>query len=608
MAPPPLLTLAGLRLELGAQTLFSGIDLAIGPSDRLCLLGRNGAGKSTLLKIIAGIIEADGGERFVRPGVSIAYLPQEPDLGRYDRLFDYVAAGLPSSQADAAFRVEAALAEVNLPADANPRTLSGGEQRRAAIARAFLGEPDVLLLDEPTNHLDLPTIEWLEGRLAAFRGAIIVISHDRAFLSRLASACLWLDRGVVKRLERGFAAFEEWVEQEYARDATETAKLDKLIAEETRWSREGISARRTRNQGRLRRLDGLRQERRSRIARSGTAALAAAEGKTSGKLVIEAKSISKSFGERVLLNDFSTRIMRGDRIGIIGPNGAGKSTLLKLLTGEVAPDSGVVRLGTNLEMLLIDQKRDSLDPDLSLWETLTGGSADQVMVRGQPKHVVAYLKDFLFSPAQARGPVRALSGGEKNRLMLARALAKPSNLMILDEPTNDLDMETLDLLQEVLSDYEGTILLVSHDRDFLDRLVTSTIVLDGNGAATEYAGGYTDSLRQAAQAPKTSDPQKPSTRLNAALTSRPPQKPKNPGKRMSFKQKHALEQLPEEMRALEQDISLLEKAIADPQAYSRDPDKFMLASKKLDRCRAELEEKEEEWLALEMLREELENE
>lgn len=598
----PLLSLREIRLNLGATVLFSGLDLSVSMGERLCLLGRNGSGKSTLLKVIAGLVEADGGERFVKPGVHIAYLPQEPDFGGYDRLKDYVASGLGIDEEDALHKVEAALAELNLLPDANPKHLSGGELRKAAIARAFVAEPDLLLLDEPTNHLDIATILWLEQKLAAYRGAVILISHDRAFLTRLASACLWLDRGVVRRLDRGFEAFPDWMASELAREAVETAKLDKLIAEETRWSHAGITARRTRNEGRMRRLAALRKERSQRIAHQGTAALALAEGRTSGKLVIEAKSIKKSFGNRVIIEDFSTRIIRGDRIGIIGPNGAGKTTLLNILTGQLQPDQGSIRLGTNLEKLVIEQKRDSLDPDTSLWETLTGGSADQVMVRGQPKHIIAYLKDFLFSPAQARSPVRALSGGEKNRLMLAKALTKPSNLLILDEPTNDLDMETLDLLQEILAEYEGTVLLVSHDRDFIDRLVTSTIVMEGDGSVMEYAGGYSDYL---AQKPKTEKdrPESRPDRKKATSTDKP--KPQQ-AVRLSFKDKHALETLPKEISALEREAELLEQAVADPDAYQRDPNKFTLATERLSACRSLIAEKEEQWLELELMRESLE--
>ncbi len=598
----PLLSLSEIRLNLGATVLFSGLDLSVSMGERLCLLGRNGSGKSTLLKVIAGLVEADGGERFVQPGVHIAYLPQEPDFGRYDRLKDYVASGLGIDEEDALHKVEAALAELNLLPDGNPKHLSGGELRKAAIARAFVAEPDLLLLDEPTNHLDIATILWLEQKLAAYRGAVILISHDRAFLTRLASACLWLDRGVVRRLDRGFEAFPDWMASELAREAEETAKLDKLIAEETRWSHAGITARRTRNEGRMRRLAALRKERSQRIAHQGTAALALAEGRTSGKLVIEAENVKKSFGDRVIIEDFSTRIIRGDRIGIIGPNGAGKTTLLNILTGQLQPDQGSIRLGTNLEKLVIEQKRDSLDPDTSLWETLTGGSADQVMVRGQPKHIIAYLKDFLFSPAQARSPVRALSGGEKNRLMLAKALTKPSNLLILDEPTNDLDMETLDLLQEILAEYEGTVLLVSHDRDFIDRLVTSTIVMEGDGSVVEYAGGYSDYL---AQKPRTEkDRPEPRPDRKKATSSEKP-KPQR-ATRLSFKDKHALETLPKEISALEREAALLEQAVADPDAYQRDPNKFTLATERLSACRSLIAEKEEQWLELELMRESLE--
>lgn len=598
----PLLNLREIRLNLGATVLFSGLDLSVSMAERLCLLGRNGSGKSTLLKVMAGQVEADHGERFVQPGIHIAYLPQEPDFSGFSRLDSYVATGLGRDEEGAFHKVEAALAELGLSPDADPEHLSGGELRKAALARVFISEPDLLLLDEPTNHLDIATILWLEERLAAYRGAVVFISHDWTFLTRVAGACLWLDRGVVRRLDRGFQAFPDWMAAELAREAEETAKLDKLIAEEVRWSHAGITARRTRNEGRMRRLAALRKERRERIAHQGTAALALAEGRTSGRLVIEAKNIKKSFGDRVIIEDFSTRIVRGDRVGIVGPNGAGKTTLLNILTGQLKPDEGSVRLGTNLETLVIEQKRDSLEPDATLWETLTGGSADHVMVRGQPRHIIAYLKDFLFSPAQARSPVRALSGGEKNRLMLARALTKPSNLLILDEPTNDLDMETLDLLQEILADYEGTVLLVSHDRDFLDRLVTSTIVLEGDGSAVEYAGGYSDYL---AQKPKTETNQTGARSERKKVTQ--PDRPKlHQMTRLSFKDKHALETLPGEINALEREAALLERVVTDPDAYHRDPKKFTLATERLSACRAQIAEKEEQWLELELMRENME--
>ena len=611
MARPPLLTLSSISLAIGPAPLLNGVSLTVDPRDRLCLLGRNGAGKSSLMRVIAGLTESDGGERRVRPGTRIVYLPQEPDFGSAATLADYVARGLPADEPEAHHRVEAALAEVGLEPASDPATLSGGEARRAALARAFVGRADLLLLDEPTNHLDLPAIEWLEAKLDAYRGAVLLVSHDRAFLRRLASACLWLDRGRLKRLDAGFDGFEDWVETELAREAEETKKRDKRIAAETQWAREGITARRRRNQGRLRRLDSLRQERRERLARPTAAAFTASEGEVKSKLVIEAETISKRYGETTLLAGFSTRIGRGDRIGIVGPNGAGKTTLLKLLTGEIAPDSGHVRLAAGIRPLVIDQSRASLDPDSTPWETLTGGRSDQVMVQGRPQHAIAYLKSFLFAPEQAKSPVRTLSGGEKNRLLLARELARPSDLMVLDEPTNDLDMETLDLLQEMLDAYRGTVLLVSHDRDFLDRVVTSTIVMEGHGRAVEYAGGYSDML---AQRGAPFGPNAPVAR--PAKPRRPESEPRPredktgikgaDAPRMGYKEKRALETLPDEIAALEAEIAKLESALGDPGAYARAPDRYMLASRRLETARKEREEKEEAWLALELKREEVE--
>jgi len=617
MAEPPLVTLKDIHLAVGATRLLDGLELVIGPRERLCLVGRNGTGKSTLMRVIAGLVEPDAGERRLRPGTRVVYLPQEPDLAGSATLGDYVAGGLPADEPEAHYRVEAALEEVGLDPDSATEGLSGGEMRRAALARAFIARPDLLLLDEPTNHLDLPAIEWLEERLAAFNGAVMLVSHDRAFLRRLTSACLWLDRARLKRLDAGFSEFDAWMEEELAREAREKAKLDKRIAEETQWAREGITARRKRNQGRLRRLEAMRQERRRQLERPGSAALAAEEGQRTGKVVIEAEHISKAFDGRTIIKDVSTRILRGDKIGVVGPNGAGKTTLLKLLTGALEPDSGRVHRAATLQPLMIDQTRESLDPDSTPWETLTGGRSDQVMVRGQPKHVVGYLKDFLFAAEQARSPIRTLSGGEKNRLLLARELARPSNLMVLDEPTNDLDMETLDLLQEVLADYEGTVLLVSHDRDFLDRIVTATLVLEGDGRATEYAGGYSDMLAQRGEplgaqpgAPKASRRrQGGGARAGArAMQGRAEQaKSESDDARLSYHEKHALARLPKEIDKLQKDIAKLETALADSQAYARDPEKYTLAGKRLEEARDKLAAKEEEWLALEMKREQAED-
>lgn len=594
----PVLALRDIRVVFADQVLIAAASFALAPGDRLCLVGRNGSGKSTLLRIAAGLTDPDGGEIFRQPGTRIAYLEQVPNFGGAKRVIDYAMAGGAEEH-----KAAAALDELGLSPLADPATLSGGEGRKAALARVLAEEPDVLLLDEPTNHLDLPSIEWLEERLSQFRGAFVLISHDRAFLRRLAAGCLWLDRGAIRRLDKGFSAFEEWSEKILAEEEVTQRKLDKLIEQETQWSREGISARRTRNQGRLRRLHSMRAERAALVQQTGRADLAVETGQASGSLVVEAKHVTKVWpqpdgSERVAIHDFSTRIMRGDKIGVIGPNGAGKTTLLRILTGALAPDSGTVRLGTNLTPVYVDQSRSSLDPEATLWDTLCEGGGDQVIVRGRPRHVVSYLRDFLFRESQARQPVKALSGGEQCRLLLARALAKPSNLLILDEPTNDLDMDTLDLLQEVVSDYDGTVLLVSHDRDFLDRIVTSVIALEGDGRAQEYPGGYSDYLRQkkaASGSPASAKSSSPAPKL---------ERTKAPTK-LGYKDQRALEELQSRMPELEKEIAALEVALADPDLYARDPDGFHKTSERHDALKAELEKSEERWLELEMKREEL---
>jgi len=591
---PPLLALRDIRVAFADQVLIDGAGFALAPGDRLCLVGRNGAGKSTLLRIAGGLVEPDGGERFLQPGTRVSYLPQSPDFGDAKTVLDYVtAAGAEPHQA------EAVLDELGLDPKSSTSNLSGGEARKAAIARVLADEPDILLLDEPTNHLDLPSIEWLEERLSQFRGAFVLISHDRAFLRRLTAGCLWVDRGTVRRLDKGFGQFEEWTEQILAEEEVVQHKLDRLILAETQWSREGISARRKRNQGRLRRLHDLRAQRARAIAQTGRAAIAAETGTASGTLVIEAQNISKTYGDRVIISNFSTRIMRGDKVGLIGPNGAGKSTLLKMLMGLLPPDTGSVRLGTNLTPVILDQTRASLDPEATLWETLCEGGGDQVMVRGQPRHVASYLRDFLFRESQARQPIKALSGGEQGRLILARELAKLSNLLVLDEPTNDLDMETLDLLQEMLTDYDGTVLLVSHDRDFLDRVVTSVVALDGHGGTEEYPGGYSDWLRFKAGRDTPAAVATP-----AKAVPRSERTPKVATK-LSYKENRLLEDLATRMPKLESDIAKLEEKLADPDLYSRDPDGFARITSQHDALRNELSEAEETWLELEMKKAEL---
>ncbi|HYG88860.1 MAG TPA: ATP-binding cassette domain-containing protein [Azospirillum sp.] len=608
MAPPaPIVALQGVAVTFGGRPLFEGIDLAIGRGDKACLVGRNGSGKSTLMKVLAGIAQPDGGKVFVQPGARIAYLPQEPDFTGFATVHDYVAAGLAAPEQDEAHRVDAVLDHVQLPGHLDPSTLSGGEARRAALARTLVGDPDVMLLDEPTNHLDLPTIEWLEEELQAFRGGLLLISHDRTFLNHLAKRTLWLDRGTVRATERGFAQFEEWQAEVFAADEIAAQKLDRKIEGEMKWLREGISARRTRNMGRVRALLQLRRDRAERIKGGQQAKLAISEAERGGRLVIEAERISKGFdtpngeGRKIIVKDFSTRILRGDRVGLIGPNGAGKSTLLKMLTGQLAPDSGTVKLGTNLETAYFDQRREGLDPEETIRHVLCPFGGDKVMVNGQPRHVAGYMKDFLFDTRQLDSPVKALSGGERNRLLLARLFARPSNLMILDEPTNDLDMDTLDLLEDVLGDYQGTLLLVSHDRDFLDRLVTSTIALEGDGTAIEYAGGYSDYLVQRPPPASASVPAAKPKPAAAAAPAAPKQRSK-----LSYKDQRELDELPERMDKLGKEISRLEAVLADPDLFARDPARFHKTTDALHAKQTELSAAEERWLELETLREELE--
>jgi ATP-binding cassette subfamily F protein uup len=594
---PPLLTLSGIRFHLGDQTILDGVDLAIEPGERLSLVGRNGAGKSTLLRILAGAPIADGGLRFAQPGAAVVTLPQEPDFTGHGTVAHYVASALPDSHhGHGDYRVEAILDEVKLDGHRAPVELSGGEARRAALAKVLVAEPDVMLLDEPTNHLDLPTIEWLEAKLGAWRGAFVLVSHDRRFLANLTRAVLWLDRGIVRRLDKGYDAFEAWSTDILEREATERHKLDRLIERETEWAGKSIRARRTRNEGRLRALGELRKQRREQIGPTGRATLSVGEAEKSGALMITARNISKRFGDKTIVREFSTRIFRKDRVGLIGANGAGKTTLLRLLIGETEPDTGSVKLGANLMPVVIDQRRSALDPDKTPWEILADRN-DHVLVRGTPRHVMTYLREYLFKDEQARQPVRTLSGGERNRLLLARALAAPSNLLVLDEPTNDLDADTLDLLQEALSDYDGTVLLVSHDRDFLDRLVTSTIALEGDGTAIEYAGGYSDYLLQRG--------------LRAAPAMPAPRKEKAPApareqrQRLGYKRERALAELPGKIEALQAEIGRLQEALTDAELYRRDARAFNTKTARLGAAQAELEAAETEWLELEMLREEL---
>jgi ATP-binding cassette subfamily F protein uup len=599
--PPPLLLLQDIRLSFGSSPVLAGAALAVGGGDRLCLVGRNGSGKSTLLRIAAGLMQPDSGRRFAQPGATIRYLPQEPDLSGFATTLAYVEAGLVGDAEEDRHRSRYLLEQLGLTGAEAPATLSGGEARRAALARVLAPSPDILLLDEPTNHLDLPGIEWLENELAAMRSGIVLISHDRRLLERLSRATIWLDGGVTRTLDRGFAAFEAWRDEVLEQEAGERHRLGRKIAMEEDWLRYGVTARRKRNQKRLADLHALRKRRKEQRARQGTVRLEAAQAELSGRLVIAAEGVAKSFGDLVAVRDLTTRILRGDRIGIVGRNGAGKTTLLNLLTGALAPDAGEVRLGTNLEQVTLDQGRETLDPAQTLAQALTGGQGDTVAVGGQRRHVVGYMRDFLFAPEQANTPVGVLSGGERGRLMLARAFARPSNLLVLDEPTNDLDLETLELLQERLSEYPGTVLLVSHDRDFLDRVVTATIAAEGNGRWVEYAGGYTDMLAQRGPAPAGPAP---AARRPQAAAKPPPQAGARP-RRMTFKDRHALETLPVRIAALQAEIADKHVLLADPDLYARDSARFARLTEALSVAQDALAAAEEQWLTLEVLREEI---
>jgi len=598
MARAPLLQLSGISLTFGGNPLFEGLTLVVQPGDRVALVGRNGSGKSTLMKVMAGLTEVDRGNRTVPPGITVGYMEQDPDLSGYATLGDFAASNLPEGME---YKLAVVAEGLKFNPDMAVATASGGERRRAALAKLLAEEPELMLLDEPTNHLDIQAIEWLEAELSQTRTAFVLISHDRAFLRALTRATLWVDRGEVRRRESGFDGFEEWRETVWAEEDDARHKLDRKIKAEAKWAVEGISARRKRNQGRVRALADLRAERSSQIRRQGTAALALESGPVSGKKVIEAKGITKSFGDKLLIKDFDLRILRGDRVAFVGPNGAGKTTLLKMLTGELAPDTGSVSLGTNLEIAVFDQARARLDAEATLWDNLTGdplmrvsGAADQVMVRGQPKHVVAYLKDFLFDEAQARAPVRSLSGGEKARLLLAKLMAQPSNLLILDEPTNDLDVETLDLLQDILGDYDGTVLLVSHDRDFIDRIATATIALEGQGRASVWPGGWSDYAAQrgpsVAQSGMATVPgSRPAAAKAGAV---------KPAPGLSFTEQKRLDDLPALIARLEAEIAKLATLLADAELFSREPAKFRKASEAMADRQAALAQAESDWLEL----------
>ena len=598
MARIPLLQMSGISLTFGGDPVFSDLDLVVQPGDRVALVGRNGSGKSTLMKVMAGLVEADAGSIVIPPGNSVGYMEQDPKMEGFATLGDFAASALEPGEL---YKVERAGEGLKFDPARPVETASGGERRRAALAKLMAEAPELMLLDEPTNHLDIEAISWLESELASTRAAFVLISHDRAFLRALTRATLWVDRGQVRRQDKGFEHFEAWRDKVWEDEDMQRHKLNRLIKSESRWAVEGISARRKRNMGRVRALQDLKSERASQIKRQGAAAMELEAGLKSGRKVIEAEGITKRFGDKQILNHFSLTVQRGERVAFVGPNGVGKTTLLKMLLGQETPDEGTVKLGTNLEVAVFDQTRDQLDGDSSLWENLTAdplmgisGKADQVMVRGQPKHVVGYLKEFLFDERQARAPVRSLSGGEKARLLLAKLMARPSNMLVLDEPTNDLDVETLDLLQELLDAYDGTVLLVSHDRDFLDRVATTTVAMEGQGHATVYAGGWSDYLAQRTpkEAPEKVEKSKPAK-------SKPKPEAQAPKEALSFKEKHRLEALPDEIDRLEKEIAKLEELMADPELFTREPVKFKKATEALVERQEKLAAAEEEWLTLE---------
>ena len=598
MARAPLLQLTDISLTFGGDPLFSDLSLVIQAGERVALVGRNGSGKSTLMKVMSGLVEPDTGLRVVPPGTSVGYMEQDPSMAGFATLGDYAASGLEEGQS---FLVDAVAQGLKFDPTRAVEVASGGERRRAALAKLMAEAPDLMLLDEPTNHLDIEAVRWLETELKNTRAGYVLISHDRAFLRELTRSTLWIDRGKTRQAEVGFNGFEAWRDKVWADEDIARHKMDRKIKAEARWAVEGISARRKRNMGRVRALQDLRAERAAMIRRQGTAAMSFESGPTSGRKVIEVEGLSKAYGNQVIVRGFDLQVQRGDRVAFVGPNGVGKTSLINMLLGKVKPDAGRVKHGTNIEVAVFDQTRAQLDPEMSLWDSLTGdpqmrvgGRADQVMVRGAPKHVVAYLKDFLFDEAQARAPVRSLSGGEKARLLLAKLMAKESNLLVLDEPTNDLDIETLDLLQEILDDYDGTVLLVSHDRDFLDRVATTTIAMEGDGRATVYAGGWSDYQAQRRDVTTLAEPSKHKEKKQKEKTSK---SEKRAG--LSFTERHRLEELPAIIDRLTAEIGKLEALLSDPLLFSSNPVKFKKATEALTERQLTLSKAEDEWLELE---------
>ena len=592
----PIYTLRDISLTFGTRPLFTSVSLNICRGDKICLIGRNGSGKSTLLKIISGIIEPDNGEIFIQPGTTVSYMEQESHFDAYPTLKEAILSGINEKEREKeTYKADMLIEKLEIKAEASPLTASGGELKKTALARALISEPDILLLDEPTNHLDITTIEKLEELIIKFAGAVIVISHDRSFLTHVSNASVWLDRGMVHANNKGFAHFETWQEEIINQEIIKEKYLNKKLEEETEWLHKGVTARRRRNQGRLRRLLQLRQERREQIKKLGTVDMEIKEAAIRSKLVLEAKHISKSFGDKEVVKDFSLRLIKGNRIGIVGPNGSGKTTLLRLLTENLAPDSGFVRLGKNLEMVYFDQNRTALDPQKTLWRTLCG-EGDHIYVRGHYRHVIAYLKDFLFTPEQAQSPVSCLSGGEKNRLMLALSLARESNFLVLDEPTNDLDMETLDLLQEVLDEYQGTILLVSHDRDFLNKITTSMLYMRGDGTVIEHVGNYEELYEKyiVHQASKNYTEQAGKKEKTIVKSAAPTPK----SNRLTYKDQRLYEVLPQEIENIEKEIINIEQILSDSTLYTSDKDKFFELTEKLKSLQEERDIKETKWLEI----------
>ncbi|MEY1555241.1 ABC-F family ATP-binding cassette domain-containing protein [Yoonia sp. R2331] len=598
MARTPLLQLSDIALTFGGDPVFEDLSLVVQPGDRVALVGRNGSGKSTLMKVMAGLVEADTGSVVAAPGVTVGYMEQDPDMAGFATLGDYAVSGM--EEADA-YKVEMVAEGLKFDPAGDVATASGGERRRAALAKLMAEAPGLMLLDEPTNHLDIEAVQWLEAELAQTRAGFVLISHDRAFLSALTRATLWIDRGQVRRAEEGFDRFEAWRDKLWDEEDQQRHKLNRKIKAEARWAVEGISARRKRNMGRVRALQDLRAERAAQIKRQGNAALTFEAGQQSGRKVIEAKGLAKSFDGKSIVTGFDLTVQRGDRVAFVGPNGVGKTTLIKMLLGDVQPDAGTVKHGTNLDVVVFDQARAQLDPEATLWDSLVNdpalggaGKSDQVMVQGKPRHVVSYLKDFLFDDAQARAQVKSLSGGEKARLLLARLMAQSANLIVLDEPTNDLDIETLDLLQDILGDYDGTVLLVSHDRDFLDRVATTTVAMEGRGQAVVYAGGWSDYRSQRggdfAEAKVATKPlAKKEKQVEVAA----------PKAKMSFTEKHRLAELPDVIDRLTAEIGKLEVLLADPKLFAEAPVKFQKATEALVERQAALAAAEDEWLELE---------